>query len=224
MKIGFLITLLVTGIHFCTFAQETSADKIFDYSETKHEFSLNIAPIIVGSYPADLLYRRHYISKNGKNVALRVGATLGADMRSLDLDSPSGGNVQKINSQSFGVYIGKEWQRNIHPRILGYYGADLASSYGREFNDFKDNNLSQPSSTSEYTFLNLGAVGFLGMRYHFSENFSLSVETSASFNYSKSTNSISQFTQTALGYQTTKRNSLNLNMSPLSAIRFSFHF
>jgi hypothetical protein len=52
MKIGFLITLLLTGIHFGTFAQETSENKIFDYAETKHELSLDIAPIINGNYPS----------------------------------------------------------------------------------------------------------------------------------------------------------------------------
>ncbi|MCH6235484.1 hypothetical protein [Cognataquiflexum rubidum] len=224
MKKLSILFLFVIAVIAQVFAQETTEKSVFDYAETKHEFSLDLAPIILGQYPSNLLYRNHYVSKNGKNVALRVGSTLGVDIRSFELDSPGGGNVQKNTGQSFGFYVGKEYQRKFHPRILGYYGADLSFSYGRAFNEFKANDPSQPSSTNVHTFVNLGAVGFLGMKYHFSKHFSLSVETSTSFIYSQSTNSISEYTQTASGQESISRNGLNFYMSPLRAIRFAFHF
>jgi hypothetical protein len=130
MKIGYLIALLVTGIHFGIFAQEESEDKIFDYAETKHELSLDIAPIIQGNYPASLLYRQHYISKKGNNVAFRLGADLFGNVSSTD---NSGSVTEAIdrNNQGINVYIGKEWQKQIHSRIIGYYGADFNLGFSR---------------------------------------------------------------------------------------------
>jgi hypothetical protein len=221
MKIGFLITLLITGIHFSTFSQETSEDKIFDYAETKHEFSLDIAPIIQGNYPSSLLYRQHYISKNGKNVALRLGAQLGANVSSTEIQNNSqGSQVVGRNHQSLYVFVGKEWQKQFHPRIIGYYGADLNFGLSRSLSKVN----ASPSNPSEIInrdhSISIGTIGFLGMKYHFSKHFSVSAETGASLSFNSWKSDASSNNNVAVN----QSNNLSLGMIPLRAIRFAFHF
>lgn len=197
-------------------AQESSEKTVFDYSETKHEFSLDLAPIILGQYPNNLLYRNHYISKNGRNVALRVGAIVNADFGSYIFD---GGNQNDLysNSQGINVYIGKEWQKTFHPKILGYLGMDFGAGFGRS--EIMDPNRGNDSINR--SFFNFNSTGFLGVRYHFSKHFSVSAETSASLNFNSSTNIIETPNNPIINEYFT---SFGLSMSPLRAIRFAFHF
>ncbi|MCF1751604.1 hypothetical protein [Mariniradius sediminis] len=223
MKKRLLILLFCFGLSALGFAQETAEPTVFDYAKTKHELSLDIAPIIDGSYPTNLLYRRHYVSKKGKNVALRLGGSIGANVGQFENNSP-GGNVQDLNGQSFQVYIGKEWQKTFHPRIIGYYGTDLSFGYGRSFNEFTPNDPNQLPTTRRTTSANIGGTAFLGMRYHLSKHFSISAETSGTINYTNMTIYDFRDTQTSSGEQTIQNNNLGLFLSPLRAIRFSFHF
>lgn len=197
-------------------AQESSEKTVFDYSETKHEFSLDLAPIILGQYPNNLLYRNHYVSKNGRNVALRVGAIVNADFGSYIFD---GGNQNDLysNSQGINVYIGKEWQKTFHPKILGYLGMDFGAGFGRS--EIMDPNRGNDSINR--SFFNFNSTGFLGMRYHFSKHFSVSAETSASLNFNSATNIIETPNNPIINEYFT---SFGLSMSPLRAIRFAFHF
>lgn len=222
MKIGFLITLLLTGIYFGTFAQETSEEKIFDYAETKHELSLDIAPIIQGNYPASLLYRQHYVSKNGKNVALRFGAQLNANIASTEnsTSAPDPDLVDR-NYQNLNFFVGKEWQKQIQSRIIGYYGADLNLGYSRSSFNVTPGSTNQNDFTNKDNSYNIGTVGFLGMRYHFSKHFSVSAETGASLSFYSSTSETNSNTDAA---SKSKLNSLGFGMMPLRAIRFAFHF
>lgn len=198
------------------FAQEFSEKTVFDYSETKHEFSLDIAPIIQGNYPSSLLYRNHYVSKNGKNVALRLGAIVNADFGTYIFD---GGNQKDLysNSQGINVYVGKEWQKTFHPKILGYIGMDFGAGFGRS--EILDPNRGNDSINR--SFFNFNSTGFLGMRYHFSKHFSVSAETSASLNFNSATNVIETPDNPIINEYFT---SFGLSMSPLRAVRFSFHF
>lgn len=222
MKNGFLITLLVTGIQFSTFAQETSEDKIFDYAETKHELSLDMAPIIQGNYPSGLLYRQHYVSKNGKNVALRLGAQLNANIASTEnsTSAPDPDLVDR-NYQNLNVFIGKEWQKQIQSRIIGYYGADLNLGYSRSSFNNTPGSTNQTDFTNKDNSYSIGTIGFLGMRYHFSKHFSISAETGANLSFYSSTSETNSNTNAA---SKSKLNSLGFGMIPLRAIRFSFHF
>jgi len=197
-------------------AQESTEKTVFDYAETKHEFSLDIAPIIFGSYPSNLLYRQHYVSKNGKNVALRLGAVINADFISTKNNNGNQNDLNR-NNQGINLFVGKEWQKTFHKRILGYYGLDFGAGFGR--NEITDPN--QSNNTVKSSSFNLNSTGFLGLRYHFSKHFSVSAETSAALNFSSGTNKIG-----SLGAPTINQNfsSFGLSMSPLRAIRFAFHF
>ncbi|WP_373494299.1 hypothetical protein [Aquiflexum sp.] len=222
MKIGFLITLLVTGIHFSTIAQETSEGKIFDYSETKHELSLDFAPIIQGNYPSSLLYRQHYVSKNGKNVAFRVGAHLGANIASTENSTSTfDPDLVDRNNQNLNVFLGKEWQKQIQSRIIGYYGADLNLGYSRSSFNVTAGSTNQTDFTIKENSYSIGTIGFLGIRYHFSKHFSASVETGADLGFYSYTTESNANTNTA---SKSKSKSLGFGMIPLRAIRFSFHF
>lgn len=220
MKKRLLILLFCFGLSALGFAQETADPTVFDYAKTKHELSLNIAPVLVGEYPFDLLYRKHYVNKNGKNVALRLGGSIGANFGQFE----NNGNKQDQNGQSFQVYIGKEWQKTFHPRIIGYYGADLSFGYGRSFNELNPVDPNQTVTSRRTTTANIGATAFLGMRYHLSKHFSISAETSGTINYSNMTVYDLQSNQAGSGETSIQNNNLGLFLSPLRAIRFAFHF
>lgn len=220
MKKSLLILFFCFGFVAIGFAQETPEPPVFDYAKTKHELSLNIAPIIQGNYPFDLLYRKHYVNKNGKNVALRLGATVGANVGSIET-TPANGYLQNQNGQSLNIMIGKEWQKAFHPRIIGYYGGDFFTGFGRYANTNTPNDPNQPVTNRTTTMVNVGGTGFLGMRYHLSRNFSISAETAAQVQYSHSS-----VNEESVGFDSQKITSGNLSLSmiPLRAIRFAFHF
>jgi hypothetical protein len=208
--------LLLIAIITHSNAQESTEKIVFDYSETKHEFSLDLAPIILGQYPSNLLYRNHYVSKNGKNVALRLGAILNANFSSNQNDDGTQNDLNR-NNQGINVYVGKEWQKTFHPRILGYYGVDFGVGFSRN----ASNNPNQGNSSMNSTSFGLNSTGFLGLRYHFSKHFSVSAETSAALNFHTGTTTIERPDVPTINEN---YNSVGLSMSPLRAIRFSFHF
>jgi hypothetical protein len=224
MKKRLLILLFCFGFVAIGFAQETTEPTVFDYAKTKHELSLNIAPVLVGEYPFDLLYRKHYVSKNGKNVAFRLGAGLYANLGSVQMEDAAGIDEGSNNGQSFQAYLGREWQRNFHSRIIGYYGADFSFGYGRSFNEFIPNDPNQNSVSTKTSGINFGAIGFLGMKYHLSKHFSISAETSAFLSYYQTTRTDLSSNSTLSGDETIKSNDFRLSQTPLRAIRFAFHF
>lgn len=223
MKKNLLTLVFSFGLMTLGFAQVFDEPTVFDYEATKYDLSLNVAPVLVGDYPLDLLFRKHYISKNGKNVAFRLGATLGANAGSSDLNNSNGSTVRN-NGQSFQAYLGKEWQKTFHQKILGYYGGDVYAGYGRSFNDFTPNDPNQTSTSTSQNFANIGAVGFLGMRYHLSRHFSISAETSANLNFTHSASTTKSTTQNNVNETDISSNGFGFSLSPLRAIRFSFHF
>ncbi|MCL6259039.1 hypothetical protein M3O96_08075 [Aquiflexum sp. TKW24L] len=216
MKKLSILFLFVIAVIAQVSAQESTEKSVFDYSETKHEFSLDLAPIILGQYPSNLLYRNHYVSKNGKNVALRLGANLNANFSSNQNDDGNQNDLNR-NNQGINVYVGKEWQKTFHPRIIGYYGVDFGAGFGR--NEIR--NTYQSTNTINSTSFNLNSIGFLGLRYHFSKHFSVSAETSASLNFNTGTNRIERPDVPTINENF---NSVGLSMAPLRAVRFSFHF
>jgi hypothetical protein len=220
MKKLTLFFLLFIAVISQTIAQESTEKPVFDYAETKHEFSLDIAPIINGHYPSNLLYRQHYISKKGNNVAFRLGADLFANVASTE-NTGSVSEAIDRNSQGINVYIGKEWQKQIHPRIIGYYGADFNLGYSRSSFSADAITSNQLDITNKDYSYSVGTTGFLGMRYHFSKHFSASAETGANLRFHSFT-----YESNINGDLSTKsqNNSLRFGMIPLRAIRFAFHF
>jgi hypothetical protein len=214
-KMSILLLFLIVVINQVS-GQESTEKTVFDYSETKHEFSLDLAPIILGQYPSNLLYRNHYVSKNGKNVALRLGATLNSNFTSTQADGVNQIDVN-TNQQGINIFVGKEWQKTFHTRIIGYYGVDFGAGFGRNEirNAFQGDNVINSSS------FNLNSTGFLGLRYHFSKHFSVSAETSAALNFNTGTNRTEMPNVPTVNEN---YNGVGLSMSPLRSIRFAFHF
>jgi hypothetical protein len=214
-KLSILFLFLVASIAQVS-AQNSTEKTLFDYSETKHEFSLDIAPIIQGNYPSSLLYRNHYVSENGKNVALRLGAIINADFSSTKSGTGSQNDLNR-NNQWINVFAGKEWQKTFHPRIIGYYGVDFGVGFGRS----QIKNPNQIYNSIYTTSFNLNSTGFLGLRYHFSKHFSASAETSAALNFNTGTNRTESPNNPSIRENFS---SFGLSMAPLRAIRFAFHF
>lgn len=217
MKNLLLIALLVSVISFQALAQEKP---VFDYSETRHELSLDIAPIIVGNYPSGLFYRQHYVSQKGNNVAFRLGARIGASTSRTESDDSSPETTAR-NNQNINVFVGKEWQKQIQSRIIGYYGADLDLGYGRNYFDAGGPSTGRVFTTQVNQSFNVGTIGFLGMRYHFTKHFSVSAETGVYLSYTTG-RSEGVFDNNVTTTQRTS--SINLGMIPLRAIRFALHF
>ncbi|PRY86992.1 hypothetical protein [Mongoliibacter ruber] len=216
MKDLLLIALFLGAISSQAFAQEKP---IFDYEETKHELSLDVDPIINGNYPSTLLYRRHYKTKNDKNVALRFGLNFSSDFRTVETDfTPI--NSTDFQNHFYAFTIGKEWQKNLTTRMMGYYGIDLGFAYS---GSSSKPNADDPAfiTTQKNDSFNYSGIGFLGMKHHFSRHFSVSAETgvSARFNHSIYTEK--------RGISVEEKNetqSIGLSFIPLRAIRFAFHF
>lgn len=217
-----LFLVLFFAVSFFAKAQESNENTVFDYSETKHELSLDIAPVIQGNYPSSLMYRKHYISKKGNNVALRLGAIINSSFGSTD---NLGGSINTAQKQSFGIdlFAGKEWQKTIHRNIIGYYGMDLGIGYSSSSLEMNpvNNSSGDVSSIENTSGFRANAIGFLGMRYHISKHFSVSAETSllAGYNYFSRESSFG-----GEGNPILVDHNFNISMMPLRAIRFAFHF
>lgn len=220
MKNGFLITLLVTGIYFNTFAQVAPENKVFDYAETKYELSLDIAPSIInGNYPSSLLFRKHYKTKKDKNAALRFGLNFSNGFRTEESDfTPI--NSTNFQSHFYAFTLGKEWQKIFTSKIIGYYGADLGFGYSssRIIPRADDPAL---ITTEKNEYFNYSAMGFMGMKYHFSRHFSVSAESGVS---SRFNHSIFTEKRGISPEQNSVRQNFALDFVPLNAIRFAFHF
>lgn len=220
MKKTLGIAFLITAISFSSFSQEKPSDPVFDYSETKHELSLDIAPIINGNYPGSLLYRRHYKTKSDKNVALRFGLSLSSsDFRTVESDfTPI--NSTDFQNHFYAFTIGKEWQKNFTTKIMGYYGIDLGFAYS---GSSSKPNADDPTiiTTQKNDSFNYAGIGFLGMKYHFSRHLSISAETGASARFNHTIYTEKRGISTA---EKNKSQSFGLSFIPLSAIRFAFHF
>lgn len=223
MKKRLLILLFCFGFVAKGFAQETAEPTVFDYSKTKHELSLDIAPIIYGNYPSNLLYRKHYVSKKGNNVAFRAGANLGSSFSTVENDGGLSNSTNR-QSQNLNVYVGKERQKTFHKRIIGFYGLDFGTGFSRSVTDLE---LTDPNIPNQLPFtqtsssFNIFSEGFLGMRYHLSKHFSISAETSVHASYYLSSY---ERTNGDVEIPKTKIAGFNLNVSPLRAVRFAFHF
>lgn len=214
MKKLSIFLFLLSAVLNQSFAQESSEKPLFDYAETQHEFSLDILPVIMGNYPSSLLYRKHYKTKNDKNAALRFGLYFDNGIQIHESDFTQI-NSTTYENNSIGFSIGKEWQRNFTPRNMGYYGADLGFSYSGS--SIKRDPDLVPAQKSN--FFNYSAIGFIGMKHHFSKNFSVSAESGVNAIYSHSNN-------TNFGNPDEKTSTQRFNFSflPIRALRFAFHF
>lgn len=221
MRKALIISLLILVFCSTSFSQEMQKTTIFDYSEDKHEFSLDISPVLLGNFPSSLLYRNHYISKKGKNVAFRLGANFSGSFTSQKNEETPLSKVD-LNSHQINFLIGKEWQKTIQNRILAYYGMDLNLGYGRSSTGGNFINLPETSFSSINTSYSVSAIGFVGMKYHLSRHFSISAESglNAGFTNSNSSNK----TENPNFSENMRRSSLFFEMLPLRAIRFAFHF
>lgn len=221
MKKTFIISFLILVISSTSFSQEMQKTTIFDYSEDKHEFSIDISPVLLGNFPSSLLYRNNYVSKKGKNAAFRLGANFSGTFTSQKNEENPQSTVD-LNSHQVNFLIGKEWQKTIQNRILAYYGMDLNLGYGRSSTGGNFINLPETSFSTTNTTYSISAIGFVGLKYHLSRHFSISAESglNAGFNNSKSSNK----TENPNFSENIRRSSLFVDMLPLRAIRFAFHF
>ena len=216
MKKLSIFLFLLAAILNQSFAQESSEKPFYNYDETQHEFSLDILPIINGHYPASLLYRKHYKTKNDKDAALRFGLNFTNNYHVAKSDfTPINSTSQHNNNVGFS--IGKEWHRNFTPRNMGYYGVDLHFGYSEfKINRDPDSFPNEKRSTFSYS-----SIGFIGMKHHFSKNFSVSAESgiSAMFSHSNNINNDGN-----LGEEKTSIQHFTLVLLPINALRFAFHF
>jgi len=216
MKKLTIFLFLLSAVISKSLAQESAEKTVFDYADTQHEFSLDILPIINGNYPGSLLYRKHYLTKNGKNAALRFGLNFENNFQKVETDFAPITSTNYRNN-GFGLSMGKEWQKNFTPRNMGYYGVDLGFGYSGSSIQRDPNSFSIHKSNN----FNYSALGFIGMKHHFSKNFSVSAESGVSgiFSNSSNTNNSGDASE-----QKTSTQRFGISLIPIRAVRFAFHF
>lgn len=217
-----IFSALALLVSLFSVAQETD-QRNFDYQQTKHEFSLDLLPVIQGSNPVNLLYRKHYISKKGNDVGLRLGLQVGSSL-AIGYTSDNQSNDMNIKSHNYHLSIGKERQIPMSKNILSYYGVD----FGTRYSSFKSTPATDdpdvtPFQSTHSTF-DFSSTGFLGVRYHLSPWFSIGAETALSlyYNFSSTTRTFTYPQDISTTKQT--YDNLGLRMDPVRSIRFAYHF
>lgn len=216
----FIFALLVS---LSTFAQEADQAR-FDYQQSRHEFSLDLLPIIDGSYPFDLLYRKHYLSKKGNNVALRLALHLGNSF-SANETSENQNVGTKISSHNYHVSVGKERQITVNRNILSYFGVDFGAGYSNSSTKpIQDGDANPGFMKSSHDGVNFSSTGFLGFKYHISSNLSIGAETALSIFYNHTSITRTFEPNTDIGASKSSHDNFGLRMNHIRSIRFAYHF
>lgn len=217
-----IISLLAFFVSFFSFAQEAD-QRNFDYQKTRNEFSLDLLPVINGSHPVSLLYRKHYISGQGNNVGLRLGLNVGNNF-SVSNTSDNQTPTLNVQSHNYSISIGKERQIPVYKNILSYYGVDFGAGYSTHRN-FPTN--TDPDATivkSKSNNFDFSSTGFLGFKYHTSSRFPLGAETALAVSYNH--NSITDTFEASNSITKNKSayNNIGLRMHHIRSLRFAYHF
>ena len=241
-------TLLALGIflilYLPTQAQiDTNAPKRY-----KWEVATDLLWLInKNNIPASSIFvRRHFVTKKGKNVALRM--RLGWD---FDYDKKTSYDFdRRVNPQTLTNIVDETKKYVISPFVvLGYqksilyakyeifYGADVMLKYwtGEEKTISELSPILNPpgSLIDLRTTINKGAsVGFqpiIGLKYYLSERFSLSSEATLGVNFSKD-NYIITTVEYPIDLSTTRgegdidKYSFKFNISPFYLFNLSYNF
>ena len=217
-----ILSIFALFLSLSTFAQQADPAR-FDYQNNKHEFSLDLLPIIDGSYPFDLLYRKHYSSKKGNNVALRLALQLGSSF-SANETSESQSLDTNISSHNYHVSVGKERQIPVNKNILSYFGVDFGAGYSNSAVKPRQDNADPGFVKSSHDSVNFSSTGFLGFKYHISPNFSIGAETALSVYYNHTSTTRAIESNTAIDTGKSSHDNFGLRMNHIRSIRFAYHF
>lgn len=209
-------------VSLSVFAQQSDPTR-FDYQQHKHEFSLDLLPIIDGSYPFDLLYRKHYISKKGNNVALRLALQLGSSF-SANETSESQSLGTNLSSHNYHISVGKERQIPVNKSILSYFGVDFGAGYSNSTVKPMQDDVNSGFVKSSHDGVNFSSTGFLGFKYHISSNFSIGAETALSVYYSHTSTTRTFESNIDIDASKSSHNNFGLRMNHIRSIRFAYHF
>jgi len=209
-------------VSLSAFAQQPDQAR-FDYQQSKHEFSLDLLPIIDGSHPFDLLYRKHYISKKGNDVALRLALQLGSSF-SANETSESESLGTNISLHNYHISVGKEKQIPVSKNIQSYFGVDFGAGYSNSAVKPLQDDLNSGFVKSSQNAFNFSSTGFLGFKYHISPNFSIGAETALSVYYNHTSTTRTFETNTDIDTSKSTNDNLGLRMNHIRSIRFAYHF
>ena len=175
------------------------------------------------SYPIDLLYRKHYISKKGNNVALRLALQLGSSF-SANETSENQSLGTNISLHNYHVSVGKERQIPVSKKIQSYFGVDFGAGFSNSSVKPMQDDVNSGFVKSSQDAVNVSSTGFLGFKYHISPNFSIGAETALSVYYSHTSTTRTFESNTDIGTSKSSFDNLGLRMDHIRSVRFAYHF
>ncbi len=240
MKTIKLLALLLFIFSNNLYAQEKEAKKKRAFNINKNEIGIDIQNLFKGgTLGTSLVYKKRVGEKTysplNKKKTLRFeiggnGEIPLTDTSDYDLDTLGTSNVSNLLRKSIIVYsyVGFEWQfqRN---RVQYFYGFKTRLSYS------KINYLSATISSSllggSYLIntekeISIPLVGFGGVKYFFTPEFSLSLESSLSIDFSIEKTDRSQQGNGTISFEFEgiTRRAINYNIDFLNALNFSYYF
>lgn len=223
MRNALLSTLFCFVFAVTSIAQE-GTKPVFDYTQTKNEFAVDILPVFGGNQPISLFYRSNYQNSRGVPGGFRLNFALGNEFVSYS-DGITNNQFENQTIHLYGLSIGWERQKIITDRILAFAGMDLGFAYGAE----KLSNPIRPAGERDSNFLRVDTfqyrlTPFTGVKYHFNSRISVSAETGIELGFTKDIEINRRFVGGAEIEQKSTANSFGLQIVPLRALRLAYHF
>lgn len=234
-----LIVILALVSAQITWAQKKKDLQEDNYRVKKNELSLGAYNLfyLAGSGTPTLTYKRY--TENG---ALRLTASSGISLSNRDqnydnsnTNSSRDYNLNINNSWSAGLGLGYEHHIEMN-RFMMLIGADVNARYSNslihvKYTEEYDGTITNVNSNkTETTSIGAYLRPFLGMKFWVNSRFSINTELAINFGYTQSNNlSENENRNVPNDYVNTSKNDyttkgLNMNLSPLGALAFCFHF
>ncbi len=222
MKIKILFTILILYSTYSMAQSEKGKEKhVYNYEETKHELAISLLPILRGELPSALFYRNNYVIPKGRTMGFRANMVFQNEFNSNFLVEDAF-NYRRNRELTYEITMGLERQKFINDKFIAYGGVDLGFGFGNA--RFYDR-IGQPAGEREFLNVDVmrySAANFWGVKYHFNPRLSFSAETGFEVFYANSV------VKTGSTFTPTNRESgvdtFGLNLLPLKALRFSYHF
>ena len=222
--------------------QEKQIDiKTKQFNQHKHEIGIDIQNLFsrYNSLGSSIVYKRRlgekkFISLNDKK-ALRfiVGGSgeIPLNRDRLNYDSLSTTDIRDLERSTLQLYglIGIEWQHQ-KSRVQYFYGIETGFKYSQkeEASSFVYTNVSIIKfgyyNTTSYS---IPINTFGGIKFFFSQEFSLSIESTFSLSYQMERVDRTVYdvvANVAADTKGAKRNEINYNFDYLSSLNFSYYF
>ncbi|WP_143962458.1 hypothetical protein [Litoribacter populi] len=221
MKIIYAILLLTCfTFTFGAYAQtDEQEDRGFDYGKFKHEFSVDLIPVINGDLPARFFYRKNYTTPKGKMMGFRLG--LGGSLTSAPADfAYESATFERQRVFNYQMLIGLEMQKSISPKFIGYQGLDFV--LGETINRFDQNVVPGQLQHFQQSNFSIGGTYFWGAKYHILPRLSVFAEMGLVLENNTVANST--YRNFDMRERESTQSGMQLRFLPIRNISIAYHF